>query len=483
MRIPVNSPATSSITSKVGNDFPVGTCSQLPSVKNAKVLIAEDDPVTRTSLSRHVRDLGYRAILATNGAQAMAKMRDDVDVVLLDLQMPKASGLECLVHIRQKFPDATVIMVTSSDEIANAVEAMKLGASEYITKPFDPEELMVLVQHAAQAAKTTREHRGLKAVVARSLPTRSFAPKSSAMCRLVELIDRVAQLDSTVLITGESGTGKSTIARMIHQQGSRSEGPFVTVNCASLPRDLIEAELFGHAKGAFTGAVADRPGRAEIAEGGTLFLDEIGDLPLELQPKLLTFLQDRIIQRIGSNKEIKLDVRLVAATHQDLGEMCEQKRFRQDLFYRLNVLSLDVPPVRDRVPDIADIANKILDRIAERRGIAAPKLDENALRLMMQYRWPGNIREMENVLERATAFCDDAVIQAAELGIDVLATPNTSLEQRKPSLAGMTLAEIEKQALHETLQACDGNKAMTARTLGISEKSIYNKMRKHGMNI
>ena len=451
--------------------------------RTAQVLIAEDNLVTRTALAHHVKKTGFETLLASDGEQAKSMMSDEVDVVLLDQQMPKASGMECLVRFRKDFPDAAVIMVTSSDDVANAVEAMKLGATEYITKPFDPEELMVVVRRAAEAAETARENRRLKAVVGHSLPTRSFQPKWEGMRRLLEQLDRVAQLDSTVHIRGESGTGKTTLARMIHQRGSRADGPFVVINCASLPRDLIEAELFGHAKGAFTGAVGDRPGRAEIADGGTLFLDEIGDLPLELQPKLLTFLQDRTIQRIGSNKEIKLDVRLISATHQDIGEMCEQKRFRQDLFYRLNVLSLEVPAVRDRLADVPDLAKQVLKRIAERREVQTPRLSDEALQLMCEYHWPGNIREMENVLERATAFCDDAFIRPDALEIEVLNAPG---EESKSgggrSLAGMTIAEIEKMAIMETLEACGGNKAMTARTLGISEKSIYNKMRKHGLN-
>jgi len=446
------------------------------------VLIAEDDPVTSVMLSRCVKNSGYLPVVAKDGEEALAKMQDDVHAVLLDLHMPKVSGMECLERIRKDFPDAKVIMVTACGEVNLAVEAMKLGALEYITKPFDPEELTILVQHAVEASKAAREHRGLKEVVGRSLPARSFLPKSADMRRLVEQVERVAALESTVLITGESGTGKTTVARMIHQQGPRSEGPFVSINCASLPRDLIEAELFGHAKGAFTGAVSDRPGRAEIADGGTLFLDEIGDLPLELQPKLLTFMQDRTFQRIGSNKEIKVDVRLISATHQQLEEMVDRRVFRQDLYYRLNVLSIDVPPVRERAADIPAICQKILGRISERRGTPAPQLSDDALQLMSEYHWPGNIREMENVLERATAFCDSETIQTNDLGIEVLQKSTEPAEATaQGTLAGLTLAEVEKRTIIETLAACGGNKAMTARTLGISEKSIYNKMRKHGL--
>ena len=446
-------------------------------------MVADDDPVTRASLSRHLQNAGFQTITAADGEQAMKNMRDEVDVILLDLHMPKASGWDCLEVIHKTFPDSRVIVVTSSGHVSDAVEAMKRGASEYVTKPFDPDDLLVQVRLAVQTAKNSKEHRGLKEVVGRSLPTSDFASKSTVMRRLLENASRVAQLDSTVLITGESGTGKTTIARMIHQQGACGDGPFVAVNCASLPRDLIEAELFGHAKGAFTGAIGDRPGRVEIADGGTLFLDEIGDLPLELQPKLLTFLQDRIIQRIGSNKEMKVNVRLIAATHQDLSQMCDEKRFRLDLFYRLNVLSLEVPTVRERMPDIPAIAETILHRIADRRGTETPTLEDDALALMRSYHWPGNIREMENVLESATVFCNESIIGVDDLGIGAASSATADNENARPagSLAGKTLAEIEKLAILETLESCGGNKALTARTLGISEKSIYNKIRRHGI--
>lgn len=448
----------------------------------ARVLIADDDPMAIKVLQKHLGSR-FEVVVATDGEQAIAAMSDDLDVALLDLHMPEVSGFECIAHSQKHFPETQVIVITASGDVNDAVEAMKLGASEYISKPFHPEELVLQVQQAVKASQEARDHRGLKAVVARSLPTSEFATKSSAMKQMAKKIGKVAKLDSTVLITGESGTGKSTVARMIHQQGLRPGGPFVAVNCASLPRDLIEAELFGHAKGAFTGAVGDRPGRVEIANGGTLFLDEIGDLPLELQPKLLTFLQDRIIQRIGSNNEIAVDVRLIAATHQNLAEMCTQKRFRQDLFYRVNVLSLEIPAVKDRHADIPDLACSILERISDRRGTPTPKLDDSAIEKLQQYSWPGNIREMENVLESATAFCEGDSIAADDLSLaGEVANANVAEASMGPQLAGMSLAEVEKLAIQRTLDFCEWNKAKTARVLGISEKTIYNKMRRHGIS-
>ena len=302
---------------------------------------------------------------------------------------------------------------------------------------------------------------------------------------LLETVGRIAGLDSTVFIGGESGTGKTTVARMIHQKSHRSTAPFVSVNCASLPRDLIESELFGHIKGAFTGAVKDRVGKAEIANGGTLFLDEIGDLPLDLQPKLLTFLQDRIIQRIGCNEDRKLDVRLIVATHRDLAAMCRERLFRQDLFYRLNVLSVQLRPLRERPEAVQQIAMSTIKKLCQNEGKSTKELSGHALAVLKSYPWPGNIRELENVLERAVAFSESNQIQVEDLRFDA-AEPEPASNSKAVSrqsadvftLAGNTLQEIERQAIIETLEACDGNKAKSARMLGISEKSIYNKMRR-----
>jgi len=451
----------------------------------AKVLIADDEPLARRSLQRCLQKAGYELILASDGRQAIEGMRDDVLVALLDLNMPLASGMECLEFYREHFPLTQTVIVSGQGEIKDAVAALKAGACDYVTKPFDADELLACVAQAVRSARLAREHRGLKQIVAHPLPANAYLAKSDVGRKLLSQISRIAPLDSTVLITGESGTGKSTMARMIHHQGPRASGPFVTVNCASLPRDLIEAELFGHAKGAFTGAVNDRPGRAEIADGGTLFLDEIGDLPLELQPKLLTYLQDRTLQRIGSNEERKVDVRVITATHQDLAAMCQEGRFRQDLFYRLNVLTLHAAALRERATDIRGLAQEILQRIARRRGGQPLQCSDDAVAMLCSHDWPGNIRELENVLERATAFAEGPFIRPEHLAIhdvkSVASAPAKTGPTQTTSLAGKTLAEIEMQAIKDTLTACGGNKALSARQLGISEKSIYNKMRRHGM--
>lgn len=449
------------------------------------VLIVDDDPLVREVLRRHLAAVGYLVEAAENSDDAHRRITEETCVVLLDLRLPGVDGLDCLRSLRQSYRDAQVIVMTASDDVRDAVEAMKLGAYEYLTKPLDPSVLLPLMRQAAKNALLAKEHQGLRAAVVTPQTAAELPAVDQKTQTLLRQVERIAQLDSTVLITGESGTGKTTLARMIHQRGPRANGPFVAVNCASLPRDLIEAELFGHKRGAFTGASYDRPGRVEIADGGTLLLDEIGDLPLELQPKLLTFLQDRTVQRIGSNEMRTVDVRLIVATHQPLMTMCQERKFREDLFYRLNVLSLEVPPLRERTADLPQLIQAIQERISHRRGGRKLPLTPAAMDLLLHHSWPGNIRELENVLERASAYCEGAAIDASDLKISL---PTSSQGGAAPvgsgpgrDLAGRTLDDIERQAIIETLHAFRGNKARSARALGISEKSIYNKMRRLGI--
>jgi transcriptional regulator with PAS, ATPase and Fis domain len=287
----------------------------------------------------------------------------------------------------------------------------------------------------------------------------------------------IAELDTTVLLTGESGTGKTTIARYIHQLSSVSSGPFIPVSCASIPRELLEAELFGHEKGSFTGAAASRPGLVELANKGTLFLDEVGDLPLDLQPKILTFLQDRSARRVGGRQQYSVDVRVIAATNRDLRQICIRQEFREDLFYRLNVISLEVPPLRSRRDDIPALISSVLDNIAKRRGAASYRLAAPALDSAIKYNWPGNVRELENVLERASAFAKDTTLSAEELGLG----REAPLSGSTANLSGLTMAELETRAIRDTLETTGGDKAAAAKMLGISLKTIYNKINKYGI--
>jgi DNA-binding NtrC family response regulator len=448
------------------------------------VLVADDDPCARRLLRRYLEHLNYTVLEAPDGETAMALMNETISVALLDLRMPKASGTDCLRFIRERYPDTSALVISASGQIPDAVEAMKLGAIDYLTKPVNPDELVPRVQQAVRAASLARENRCLRQAFGYPSVQNSLVERSPVAKALRQQITKIAGLDTTVLITGESGTGKSTLARMIHQASTRRPGPFVAVSCAALPRDLIEAELFGHERGAFTGAVAARPGRAEMADGGTLFLDEIGDMPLELQPKLLTFLEDRMVQRLGGSRQRHVNVRLVAATHQDLESLCLQKRFRQDLYFRLNVLSLHVPPLRERKEDIPDLVNEVLGRIARQRRCPPYILTNEALQALMLHDWPGNVRELENILESATAFCSHGTLTQEDMKFSSLSTPGlpaTALPAAQRSLAGLTLKELERLALADTLRMCNGNKAQAARRLGISEKGFYNKIKRFNL--
>ncbi|MBL9154941.1 MAG: sigma-54-dependent Fis family transcriptional regulator [Verrucomicrobiales bacterium] len=449
-----------------------------------RVLIADDDETVRNLLEYHSQKRGFEPVLASCGEAFMEMVDDSYDVALLDLNMPPGSGFDCLKFLAAKWPDLPAVVLSSADEVQDAVTAMKAGAIDYLTKPFDLDEVFHVLRQAIELSRLRRENRELKESIGVSRPVNGLVGEGETTRELVARIAKISSIDSTVLLKGESGVGKGLIARTIHYASSRASGPFVTVSCPALPRELLESELFGHEKGAFTGAHQRRIGKIETAAGGTLFLDEIGDLPLDLQPKLLNVLQDREFQRVGGTQTIRTDIRVIAATNVDLEDQVKNREFREDLYYRLNVIPLEVPPLRHRIDDLKQLSAHFLGRVAKSRGLSKPiRLTDEALRVMQRYDWPGNIRQLENVLERASAFCDDQVIDLADLPGEVrddgAATGDDGSE--KLNLANIPLRDLERAALLQTLRAADGNKAEAARRLGVTEKSVYNKLKRFGM--
>jgi DNA-binding NtrC family response regulator len=450
-----------------------------PTAHQNDILIADDDEFVREHLRLLLESNGCRVLAVSDGAQAISSFGERLDAAILDLNMPGASGLEVLGVARSKRPDLPVIMLSGEGEAADAVAALKRGAFDYITKPFDPDELLARVREATRVSRLESENRSLRAAQSDMGEPVEIVAASELTRALLDAASRCAAVDSTVLITGPSGTGKSVLARWIHQQGPRSGAPFVTVNCGAIPRELIESELFGHEKGAFTGATSARTGKFEAADGGTLFLDEVGELPLELQPKLLNVLQDRRVCRVGSSEESEVDVRVIAATNRDLAAAVEERVFREDLFYRLNVLTLELPALRVRPDDILPIAESAVRRIARRLGRQEPALDDATAEKLRDHQWPGNVRELENVLERAMVFTDGETITSDSLG----ALGGTPSGPTDSELVGLPLAELEKRAILATLAAFGGNRSEAAKALGVSERTVYNRLRDYGRPI
>lgn len=426
---------------------------------------------------------GYDVRLAEDGNAALAAVTsDEPDVVLLDLALPLMSGLQVLERLRERWPHLPVVMMSGRATLADAVTATKLGAFHFIEKPLTPEAVLLTLAGALEL----RRARELSRALAEELGARGrLVGSSAALDEVRRLIDQVARTDARVLITGESGTGKELVAAAIHDSSPRSGGPFVRVNSAAIPRELVESEMFGHEKGAFTGAHKRRLGRFELAEGGTIFLDEIGDIQPATQLKLLRVLQEREFERVGGEETLKADVRVVTATHRDLRAEVAAGRFREDLFYRLHIIPVQLPPLRDRREDVPTLAKHFVEKLAERTRSSARRISPQAMALLARYEWPGNVRELENVIEHALVFARGEEIGVEDLppvlgggarvasGVDLSAVEATSLPE--------VLEELERSLIVAALEKAEGVKAETARLLGIKSSALYYKLEKYGV--
>jgi len=457
-----------------------------------RVLITDDERNLRESLAAYLSTEGIQTVLAATGEEAREALeRERVDAVVVDLKMPGMSGLEFLTWLKEGGPALPTLMISAHGDISDAVEAMKRGAADYLVKPFDPEELILRIRKAvrnSRLAAVARVAEAAEAVVKTSLPrvalesAGGWIGSGPAMTELRHLIERVAPTNSTVLVTGESGTGKEVVARLIHRLSRRAEGPFVPINLGGIPENLLESELFGYEKGAFTGAETRKTGLFELAGGGTLFLDETGDMPLQLQVKLLRVLQEKRIMRLGGTRQIPIDVRIIAATNKDLEASVRSGAFREDLFYRLAVIRLKIPPLRERTEDIPLLAKTFVARFAAEMGKSGLRLSSAALSLLSRYPFPGNVRELENAVERAVILGDGAELDARDFsfaGADMNPPPATATDRADPG--ARSLREMEQQAIEEALLRNAGHREQSAQDLGITRRTLLNKMKEFGL--
>ncbi len=449
----------------------------------ATVLIVDDDANLRQNVHFILEKGGMKSAMASSGEEALQRMRTTAfDLVLLDVQMPGMGGLEALRIMRERHPDVGVIMCSVVKDIAVAVEAMHAGALDYVTKDFSPPELIARVRKTLAQQRAGRELERLHDVEATHVGRPMVAGSSPKMRAVVQVADKIAAKPVTVLITGESGTGKEVLARYIHARSDRRTGPFVAVNVPAIPANLLESELFGHERGAFTGADRQKFGKFELANCGTLFLDEIGDLALDLQAKILRALQEHEIERVGGEKPIQLDLRVICATNRDLAKRVQEGKFREDLFWRLKVVPIELPPLRERREDVHDLAQHFLARTAAEHGRPPPTLSDGALQLLERYRWPGNIRELENIMARVTVISDSEVIEESDLPYDfaLTAASTPAADSELQSLEEAMLA-FEKSFLRKALKRNQWNRKRAAEQMKIGYSTLKAKLKAYGI--
>ena len=452
---------------------------------SGNILVIDDEPNLRHMLTAVLEKVGYTVSSAADGVEALSLTETKpFDAILCDLRMPRMDGLAFLKHAATKGLDAAIIMMSAYGTIDTAVEAMKLGAADYISKPFKPDEILLKLAQIEERNRLRQENIKLRDAVQQTFSFQNIVAKSQSMRKIFDTIQKIADYKTTVLITGESGTGKELIARAIHYNGARKHKPMVAVNCGGLPENLLESELFGHVKGAFTDAARDKKGLFQEASGGTLFLDEIAELPLSLQVKLLRVVQDEMVRPVGSTQSVKMDVRIIAATARDLAEAVKQGTFRDDLFYRINVLSIQVPPLRNRKEDIPLLVNHFTEKFKKRLNKEIKGVRPEALQALMDYPWPGSVRELENVIERTMVLTERIEIHLNELPEEIRSSPAATPHlwpTNSISLKANTMA-LEKTLIQRALKETNNNRTHAAKLLEISHPTLLSKMKTYGIS-
>jgi len=445
------------------------------------ILIIEDEARMRRLLELDLAEAGFETRAAPDAEAALDLLRKErVDLVLTDLKLPGMTGLEFLQAAKQIRAALPVVVMTAYGTIETAVEAMKAGAADYVLKPFSLAEIRMVVEKELDTGRLREENCALREALGQRYDYPNVAARSAKMQEVLALVERVAPTTSTILLGGESGVGKDLIARLIHQRSSRAAGPFIKINSTAIPENLLESELFGYEKGAFTGAAATKPGKFELADKGTLFLDEIGDVPPPTQVKLLRVLQEREFERLGGTRTIKVDVRLIAATNRDLRAALEQGTFREDLYYRLNVVPIDIPPLREHKEDIPDLVNLFLARHSQQSSKALTGIAPDALGKLTDFHWPGNVRELENIIERACALAPGPVLEAADIHLDSV-RPKAHDAEAPLLPEGKTLDQWEDDIIREAYRRANGNKSQAARLLGLSRNALRYRLEKIGI--
>lgn len=444
-----------------------------------RILVVEDEDKLRRVVELHLRGCGYDVDQAGSAESALI-LAARADVILTDLRLPGMDGLQLLAAIRKTNPAALVVVMTAFSTVESAVEAMKAGAFDFLPKPFSMDHLATIIQKAVEVRALRTENRNLREQLGARYDFVSIIGRTSAMRDILQTVARVAATKTTVLLVGESGVGKDLIARAIHYHSPRRDKPFVKIDCTAIPENLIESELFGYEKGAFTGAAISKPGRFEQAEGGTAFLDEIGDVPLAVQVKLLRIIQDRELERLGSNRPRQVDVRIVAATNADLRKALEEGRFREDLYYRLNVMPIAIPPLRERKEDVPALVERFVKKFSQELGSAADSISDEAMQVLRDYHWPGNVRQLENVIERSLLLCQGPRLEASDIRLD--SSPRKQADLSGHFLPeGMTLDEFEQAILREALRRANGNKSQAARMLGLTRNALRYRLTQMGI--